>query len=68
MGGSTATASPSVAPVKARYTLDGQDRPTKMTVDAEGQTISIVFADWGKPVTVEVPPADQIGTFELPTS
>lgn len=68
MGGSTATASPSVAPVKARYTLDAQDRPTKMTVDAQGQTISIVFADWGKPVTITVPPADQVGTFELPTS
>ena len=68
LGGSTATASPSAQPVKARYTLDGQDRPTKMTVDAQGQTISIVFADWGKAVTVTAPPADQVGTFQLPTS
>jgi hypothetical protein len=68
MGGSTATSSPSAQPVKARYTLDGQDRPTKMTVDAQGQTINIVFGDWGKPVTITVPPADQVGTFQLPTS
>ncbi|KQU64605.1 hypothetical protein [Phycicoccus sp. Root101] len=68
LGGSTATASPSVAPVKARYTLDSQDRPTKMTVDSQGQTINIVFSDWGKPVTITVPPADQVGTFQLPTS
>ncbi|MGA8979146.1 MAG: hypothetical protein WB473_08520 [Pedococcus sp.] len=67
-GGGTATASPSAQPVKARYTLDASDRPTKMTVDAEGQTITITFADWGKPVTITVPPADQVGTFELPTS
>ncbi len=68
MGGSTATASPSAQPVKARYTLDAQDRPTKMTVDSQGQTINIVFADWGKPVTITVPPADQVGTLKLPGS
>lgn len=67
-GGSTATASPAAQPVTARYTLDASDRPTTMTVDAQGQTISITFADWGKPVTITVPPADQVGTFELPTS
>jgi hypothetical protein len=39
-----------------------------MTVDAQGQTVNIVFADWGKPVTITVPPASQVGSFQLPTS
>ncbi|QGN58242.1 hypothetical protein [Nostocoides sp. HKS02] len=62
------TATPSVGPVKARYTLDAQDRPTAMKVDAQGQTVVVTFADWGKPVSVQAPPADQVGAFQLPAS
>jgi hypothetical protein len=62
------TATPSTAPVKARYTLDAQDRPTTMKVDAQGQTVVVTFADWGKPVSVQAPPADQVGAFQLPAS
>lgn len=65
--GETATAAPSVAPVKARYTLDAQDRPTSMVVNAGGQNVTITMKDWGKPVTITVPPADQVGPFEIPT-
>ncbi len=66
--GSEATAAPSAEPVKARYTLDAKDRPTEMTVQAQGQTITITFSDWGSAVKVAAPPADQVGTFQLPTS
>ena len=68
LGSSGQTAAPSAKPVKARYTLDAQDRPTKMTVEAEGQTITIAFTDWGKSVKIAVPPASQVGTFQMPTS
>jgi hypothetical protein len=68
LGSSGQTAAPSAKPVKARYTLDAQDRPTKMTVEAEGQTITIAFSNWGKSVKIVVPPASQIGTFQMPSS
>jgi hypothetical protein len=64
-GGSTAA--PSVAPVTAHYTLDKQDRPTLMTTQVQGQTLKITFSDWGKKSTITAPPADQVGTFKLPT-
>ena len=68
LGGAAATAAPSAEPVKARYTLDADDRPTLMEVEVEGQSLKISFGDWGKPVTITAPPADQVGTFQLPTS
>jgi hypothetical protein len=64
-GGSTAA--PSVAPVTAHYTLDKQDRPTVMTTEVQGQTLKITFSDWGTKTTITAPPADQVGTFKLPT-
>jgi hypothetical protein len=67
LGGAAATAAPSMEPVKARYTLDSQDRPTSMAVDVQGQSLKIVFGDWGKAVAITAPPADQVGTFQLPT-
>lgn len=59
---------PSMAPVTARYVLDGQDRPVSMTVEVEGQDVSATFGDWGKPVTITAPPAGLVGTFEVPLS
>jgi hypothetical protein len=58
---------PSSEPVKARYTLDAENRPTAMTVDVQGQQVKITFGDWGKPVSITAPPADQVGTFQVPT-
>jgi hypothetical protein len=66
LGGAGQTAAPSVGPVTARYTLDQKDRPTTMVVKVAGETITITFADWGEPTDVVAPPADQVGTFELP--
>lgn len=68
LGGAAASAAPSAKPVKARYTLDAKDLPTSMVVEVEGQKITISFGDWGKPVSITAPPADQVGAFELPTS
>ena len=39
-----------------------------MTVEVQGQSITITFGGWGKPVTITAPPADQVGTLELPKS
>lgn len=66
--GSGAAAAPSAGPVKARYTLDAQDRPTAVVVQVQGQSVKISLGDWGKPVSIKAPPADQVGTFQLPTS
>ena len=68
LGGAAASAAPAAEPVQARYTLDAQDRPTVMSVEVQGQSLKITFGDWGTPVTIKVPPADQVGVFELPTS
>ena len=68
LGGAAASVAPDAQPVKARYTLDADNRPTLMTVDVQGQSLKISFGDWGKPVTITAPPADQVGTFELPSS
>jgi polyisoprenoid-binding protein YceI len=63
-----ASAAPSAGPVKARYTLDAQSRPTAMVVEVQGQSVKITFGDWGRPVNIKAPPADQVGTFTIPTS
>lgn len=65
-GAAGRTAVPSVGTVKARYTLDAQDRPTQMDVVAGGQHVKVTFGGWGTPVTIQTPPADQVGTFQIP--
>lgn len=60
-------AAQSAGNVTARYTLDSKDRPTKMVVEVQGETVTLTLQDWGQDVDVVAPPADQVGTFELPT-
>ncbi|GAA2158013.1 hypothetical protein [Pedococcus bigeumensis] len=67
LGGAAASVAPATEPVKARYTLDADHRPTLMTVDVQGQQLKITFGDWGKPVAITAPPADQVGPFEMPS-
>lgn len=67
-GKSASTPVPSLKPVRAHYTLDAQSRPTKLTVDAQDATITVTFGGWGQPVTITAPPADQVGTFQLPAN
>jgi hypothetical protein len=64
--GQAGNAAVPLKPVKAHYTLDAQSRPTKLAVDAQGTTITVTFGGWGQPVTITAPPADQVGTFQLP--
>lgn len=52
--------------------VDGQDRPMKLTATspgasagASGGTVEIVYSDWGAPITVTAPPADQVGGTAL---
>jgi len=44
--------------------LDKDDRPAKFVVTASGVTASAEYSDWGAPVTVTEPPADQVGTLQ----
>jgi hypothetical protein len=66
LGEAGSMAVPSTAPVKARYTLDAQGRPTTMVAQVQGQTVTISYGSWGKPVTIKAPPADQVGPFAYP--
>lgn len=49
-------------------TLDAEDRPQEVTMKSSGVTVMVKYTDWGAPVTIEVPPADQVGTLTAGTS
>jgi hypothetical protein len=46
-------------------TTDNLPAQIKMNMAAQGQTVSMTakYTDWGKPVEITAPPADQVGTF-----
>ncbi len=64
----TVTISPTAAPVsqKVDLWLDDQDRPAKMTTTTSGVTMQVTYSDWGAPVTITAPPADQVGSLKMP--
>jgi hypothetical protein len=66
-GASKSTAAPSLEPVKVTYVLDAKDLPTEIRTQVSGQSVTVTFSDWGAKVMVEAPPADQVGTFEMPS-
>ncbi|MBT9256369.1 hypothetical protein KMZ32_17660 [Phycicoccus sp. MAQZ13P-2] len=49
-------------------TLDAEGLPVTVDMDMGGEKMSITYSKWGEPVTVEAPPASEVGTFEMPTS
>lgn len=57
LGGATAGA------VAIDMWLDGQDRPAKTTVSSSGLKFVSTYSDFGAPVTVTAPAADQVGTY-----
>lgn len=58
----------STGTVTVRTTLDDQARPVKVEVSGAGSHQTIRYTDWGADVSVTAPPADQIGTFQMPGS
>lgn len=62
--GSTAGA----APQSVDVWMDSQDRPTKMTVTAPGANVEVTYSDFGSPITVEAPPAADVGVFSMPNA
>jgi len=60
----TVTGAPGGATVEIY--VDKQDRPAKFVVTASGITANVAYSDWGAPVTVTEPPADQVGTMQSP--
>lgn len=44
--------------------LDKQDRPARFVVTATGVTVNAEYFDWGVPVKITEPPADQVGTMQ----
>ncbi|WQQ27379.1 hypothetical protein SHK19_03920 [Nocardioides bizhenqiangii] len=47
--------------------LDGAHLLRKMTISAAGVEGVVRLSDWGEPVEIETPPADQVEPFELPS-
>lgn len=43
--------------------VDGQNRPVRFLADASGTKVQVAYSDWGAPVTITVPPADQVGSL-----
>ena len=43
--------------------VDGQNRPVRFLADASGTKLQVAYSDWGAPVTITVPPADQVGSL-----
>ena len=68
LSGVTVTISPTAAPMsqKVDLWLDDQDRPAKMTTTTSGVTMQVTYSDWGAPVTITAPPADQVGSLKMP--
>ena len=48
-------------------TVDEQDLPSTFKVTTSGVTVTAEYSDWGAPVSVIVPPADQVGSPAMPT-
>lgn len=48
-------------------TVDSKNLPVTSVVEASGAKVSVEYSDWGTPVTVTAPPADQVGTLTIPT-
>ena len=63
----TAASGQAAGPVPLDLSVDAQDLPTRMTVTVAGQTVTVVYRDWGAPVDVAVPSADEVGALSLPT-
>ena len=48
-------------------TVDRKDLPSTFKVTTSGVTVTAEYSDWGVPVTITAPPADQVGTAAMPT-
>lgn len=47
--------------------LDEKDRPVSSTTTVGEQKLTITYSDWGGDVAIEAPPADKVGTVEMPS-
>lgn len=54
--------------VSYEMSFDAEGLPQTVTTDLAGQKLVMTYSKWGEPVTVEAPPASEVGTFEMPTS
>ncbi|QKE83815.1 hypothetical protein [Arthrobacter sp. NEB 688] len=54
--------------VSYEMSFDAEGLPQTVTTDLAGQKLVMTYSKWGEPVTVQAPPASEVGTFELPTS
>ena len=63
-GTGTATA----PPVLLTIVVDDKDLPQKMSASVGGEDVEVAYSDWGAAVTVEEPPASEVGSFEMPTA
>lgn len=62
------TGAPGLAGGTMVATIDALDRAVTSTVTTPKATVKVTYTDWGSPVTITVPPADQIGTVPAATA
>jgi hypothetical protein len=63
----TASSAQAAGPAPLDLSVDADDLPTRMTVTVAGQTVTVVYRDWGAPVAVTVPSSDEVGALSLPS-
>jgi hypothetical protein len=66
-GAPATTGTAGAAPQSVDIWMDSQDRPTKMTVTTPEGSVQVTYSDFGAPITVEAPPAAEVGTFSMPS-
>ncbi|MGL5819843.1 MAG: hypothetical protein ACRCYR_19960 [Phycicoccus sp.] len=47
-------------------TLDAAMLPVSMSMDLAGQSMTVEYSDWGRPVTIAAPKKSEIGTVAMP--
>ncbi|MDT0214279.1 hypothetical protein Q9R29_10315 [Rothia sp. ARF10] len=66
--GSGATPPAGTGKLTMTYVLDKQDRPLKISTATGGQSIEVEYVGWGKKITIDAPPADEVGTLSIPSA
>ncbi len=68
IAGSGATGTTGTTGATMDLTVDSKDLPVKSVVESSGTKVTVDYSDWGTPVIVTAPPADQVGTMSAPKS
>ncbi len=63
---STSAPSASAADQKIELTVDKDNLPVRTRATNSSTPMEVTYSDWGKDVTIEAPPAGEVGTAQMP--